>query len=241
MIVRMVEQARLSVRGEAVRTVAPDYVRLHCSLGVTADSKSDALAGVRAVQQRVVGALGDIGGVVLTVASGRGALTWSMGAVGTYEEHDFNKVSGGHGPTGRVVASGTVVITARDMGLLADLAGALAAVDRLNVDHVSWHVDGDNPAWREVRSDAIAAAIDKGRDYAAALGGAVTKVEHVADPGLLGSGDGPSAHAVPLGFAARASAETSAGGTDTPSLDPVPQEIRAVVEARLVAEVAPLR
>ena len=237
----MVEHATLSVRGEAQRTVAPDYVRLQCGLGVTADSKPDALAGARAVQQRLVGALSDLGGVVLTVASRHSALTWSMGAVSTYEEHGVDD-KGRHGPTGRVVANGTVVITARDMGLLADLAGALAAVDRLNVDQVSWHVDSDNVAWREVRSDAIAAAIGKGRDYAAALGGTVTKVEHVADPGLLGSDDARSTgQPVSPAFAARAGSEASAGAGDTPSLDPVPLEIHAVVEARLLAEVAPLR
>lgn len=236
----MVEQARLSVRGEAHRTVAPDYVTLHCELSVMADSKQDALAGARAVQQRLVGALSDIGGVALTVASRRSGLTWSMGAVGTHEEHDFDKTTGRHGPTGRFVASGTVVITARDMAKLSHLATAVASVDRLDLGHVSWHVDSDNAAWREVRADAIAAAIDKGRDYAAALGGAVTRVEHVADPGLLSSGDEPStARTVSLAFAA-ASSEASAGGSDTPALDPVPQEIHAVVEARLVAEIAPL-
>jgi uncharacterized protein YggE len=241
MIVRMVEQAILSVRGEARRTIAPDYLRVQCGLGVTADSKVDALARVRAAQQRLTGSLTDLGGAVLTMESRRSALTWSMGSVGTHEEHDFDKRTGHHGPTGRVVANGIVVITARDMALLTNLAGALASVDQLHVDQMSWHVDSDNPAWREVRADAIAAAIVKGRDYAAALGGTVTKVEHVADAGLLSPGAGhPDTRAVSLGFAVAASADASGGTTDTPSLDPVPQEINAVVEARLVAEVAPL-
>src|SRR4051794_36571633 len=126
MILPMVEQARLSVRGEARRTIASDYVTMHCGLGVTAGSKLDALAGVRAAQQRLIGALADVGGVVLTVESRRSALTWSMGAVQTYEEHDLDKMTGRHGATGRVVANASVVITARDMALLPRLAGAVA-------------------------------------------------------------------------------------------------------------------
>ena len=241
MIVGMVEQAVLSVRGEARLTVPPDFVRLHCDVRVTAGSKVDALAGVRAAQQRLTGALTDLGGVVLTVESRRSALTWSMGSVGSHEEHDFDEMTGRHGPTGRVMANGAVVITARDLAVLTGVAGALASVEHLHVEHVSWHVDSDNPAWREVRADAIAAAIDKGRDYAAALGGTVTRVEHVADAGLLGAGGEDSvAHAVSLGFASPASAEGALGPGDTPALDPVPQELHAVVEARLAADVAPL-
>ncbi|HEX7993494.1 MAG TPA: hypothetical protein VF506_06190 [Streptosporangiaceae bacterium] len=45
------------------------------------------------------------------------------------------------------------------------------------------------PAWREVRAAAIRDAIAKGRDYAAALGGGLRAVEHIADPGFL-AGDG---------------------------------------------------
>jgi uncharacterized protein YggE len=175
--------------------------------------------------------------VVLSVDSRNSALTWSMGAVSTHEQQDFDKMTDVTARPDGVVATGAVLITTRDMSLLADLAGVVASVDPLHVDLVTWHVDNENPAWREIRADAIAAAIVKGRDYAAALGGAVTKVEHVADPGLLSSGDGHSAIRAFQHSAAAVGAETD---TDTPLLDPVPQEIVAVVEARLVAEVAPL-
>ena len=241
MIVSVADRAMLSVRGEAQRTVSPDYVTLQSQLTLTAGSKVDALAAVRAAQQRLIGELSGMGGVVLSVESRRTPLTWSMGSTGTHEEHDFDRRTGNHGPTGRLVANGSVVITARDMGLLANLGVALARVEQLHVEYVGWHVDSDNAAWREVRADAIAAAISKARDYAAALGGAVTSVEHVADVGLLTSGAGEIegrriAHPVAL----MASAEGFDGAGDAPSLDPVPQEIHAVVEARLVAEIAPL-
>jgi uncharacterized protein YggE len=240
MIGPMAQQTVLSVRGEARRTIAPDYAVLHCALSATAGSKPDALAQLRAAQHALIGSLTGLGGVPLTVESRRSALTWSVGSVATHDEHDVDKATGRHGPTGRVIANAAVVITARDMTLLKGVGEALASVERLNVDGVSWHVDADNEQWRGVRADAIAAAIDKGRDYALALGGTVRRVEHVADAGLLGSGDAPAGHEMSFGLAASARSAEFGGPAGTPSLDPVPQEIQAVVEARLIAEVEPL-
>jgi hypothetical protein len=58
-------------------------------------------------------------------------------------------------------------------------------------------------------------------------------VAHIADAGLLGSDSSP--------FTARSGVAFAAGGvgggeSDPPSLDPVPQELTAVIEARLVAD-----
>jgi hypothetical protein len=74
------------------------------------------------------------------------------------------------------------------------------------------------------------AAIDKGRDYAAALGVSVLEVLQVADAGLL---DGDARH---MGTGHALSAMFAGGGpADTPSLDPEPQELTATVDARLRA------
>ena len=50
-----------------------------------------------------------------------------------------------------------------------------------------------------MRAAAIHAAIAKGRDYAAALGGQLRTVEHIADPWLVGGGqlDGGGQHWAP--------------------------------------------
>ena len=97
---------------------------------------------------------------------------------------------------------------------------------------VSWHVDWDNPAWSDVRAAAVQAAIAKGRDYAAALGGSLRGVEHIADAGLLGGGNPESG----LTGVRAARAAGSGAESDTPSLDPVPQELAAIVEARFTAD-----
>lgn len=106
----------------------------------------------------------------------------------------------------------------------------------LDVHGTSWEVDADNAGWTLVRTEAIHAAIAKGRDYATALGASLDRVEHVADVGLLGGGgDGSGmAFARPVAVMARG-AKSSAGRPDTPSLDPVPQELTASIDARFVA------
>ena len=83
-----------------------------------------------------------------------------------------------------------------------------------------------------VRDFGLLAAIRKGRDYAAALGGSLRSVEHIADVGLLGGGE-----ATQYRSAGGRRAMSASGGRepDTPSLDPVPQELTATIEARFIA------
>jgi len=83
-----------------------------------------------------------------------------------------------------------------------------------------------------VRADAIQAALLKGRDYAAALGGTVVKVEHVADAGLL-SGD-RSGRIQMTNYGASSRSLSAASGEDL-SLDPPPQILSATIEARFAA------
>lgn len=115
--------------------------------------------------------------------------------------------------------------------MLQALGAVLARLEAFNLNGVSWYVDDDNPAWPSVRTAAMEAALRKARDYASALGGSLVSVEHVADVGLLaGSGEGPRVFREMAGRAA--SARGPVDGVEAPSLDPVPQEITAVVEAR---------
>lgn len=235
------EQTVLSVRGEAERTVSPDYATVHSSLRGAGPSKAEALALVRETQDAVTGALGGLGGSALTIDTRRAPLAWSVGHVNTYPVRKLDKETGRSRRTGGVRATASLLVVARDLTLLDRVAQVLAQQARLHIGGIGWGVDDDNPEWRSVRADAIAAAIAKGRDYAVALGGAVRSVQHIADAGLL-SADPAGAH-----MSARASSEAVAlassgsGSPRTPSLDPVPQQLRAVIEARLVAEVPALK
>ncbi len=227
----------ISVRGDAEQVVAPDAAVLRCALRAVAPVKADALQQAAAAQAVLLDDLAALGGVPLRPESMREPLAWSVQSATTEPEFDFDEMTG-HRPTGNVVAVISVVINMRDFAQLADLDAALARHEALSVHSVSWHVDADNAAWPAVRAEAIDVAMARGRDYAAALGGTLMRVEHIADAGLLGESYGASGHD------SRQSGHrlSFAGGDEagTPSLDPVPQQLMAVIEARFTASVPAL-
>ncbi|HZV25283.1 MAG TPA: SIMPL domain-containing protein [Acidothermaceae bacterium] len=89
-----------------------------------------------------------------------------------------------------VTATVDIQIAVRDFDLLEVLGAHLSTHEDLHIHGVSWRVDADNSGWANVRAAAIHAAIDKGRDYAAALGVSLVDVLHVADAGLLDGNPG---------------------------------------------------
>jgi uncharacterized protein YggE len=215
----------LSVRAEARQLVGPDYAVLDGMFEHTAGSKAEAVGSVTASLDRLTADLVALGGVPFDEATGRRPLTWSAYSSTTREESYHDKETGLLQRTGQVTATVALQVTLRDLDRLDDLSDLLAAHPGLNVYGMTWHVDWDNPAWPQVRAAAIGAALGKARDYAAALGATLRHVEHIADAGLLG-GDTAS-HVV----ASRAS-RARAGQSGTPSLNPVPQELTATIEAR---------
>ncbi len=198
-----------------------------------AESTGAATSQVRAVLAGVLVGLGDLGGQVLTMHSTRAALAWSVQSMQTQPEYAHNKTTGESGPTGRYESTITLQVLVRDFALLERVSAAMTSEDAVRVHSVSWSVDEDNGEWAQVRADAIRAALLKGQDYAAALGGRIIRVDHVADAGLLGCDSG--------GWATRTrgvalSAMGSSG--EGVSLDPVPQVLHATIEARFTAEVS---
>jgi uncharacterized protein YggE len=222
----------LSVRADARQTVAPDSATLTGVIATAQESRPDALRVAARELEQLTAGLAALGGVALGPQSGRRPLTWSARSATTHAERDHDEQTGQYELTGRVTASVAVVITVRDFGLLDATGAVLAGQPALSVHDVTWAADWDNPAWPAVRAAAIQAAIRKGRDYAAALGGSLDRVEHIADAGLLGGADSSS-----FQFTSTSGAAMRAGGDggDAPSLDPVPQELTAVIEARFTA------
>jgi uncharacterized protein len=223
----------LSVRGEARRPVSPDSAIVAATIACSRGSKPEALRAAAAELDSLTAGLAAQGGVALGAGTGRHPLTWSAQSATTHVEHAYDDKTGRHQPTGQVTAAVAVVITVRAFGLLDALGALLAAHEPISVHNVSWQVDWDNPAWPDVRAAAIRAAIRKARDYATALGGSLRTVEHVADAGLL---DGDSAQPRFTGASKMAHVAAAVGGEpDAPSLDPVPQELVAIIEARFTA------
>jgi uncharacterized protein len=222
----------LSVRGVAHRTVAPDSAAIYAAVETIAESKAAALAQAGEAVDLITADLRDLGGRAQDAESGRHPLTWSSRIVATHPEQQHNFDKQRTELTGRIQAHVALHLTVRDFDLLDPVGDRLARHEMFNIHGVNWSVDDDNPAWPLVRAEAIHAAIRQGRDYAAALGCTLAEIEHVADAGLLG-GDGGSGHSgrVTMAAAARLSGDPGGG----PSLDPVPQELSATIEARFRA------
>ncbi len=219
----------LSVSAEARQLVAPDYAVLDGLIEHTARSKAEALRSVTASLARLTADLAARGAVPFDEGAGRRPLTWSAHSSATREERYHDKETGRAERSGQVTATVALRVTVRDLDTLDDLSGVLAAHPSLNVHGVMWHVDWDNPAWPQVRTAAIGAAIHKARDYAAALGAMLRQVEHIADAGLLG---GDTAPYQPGRMVARKGFSASVEQPGTPALNPVPQELIATIEAR---------
>ena len=224
----------LSVRGEARRMVAPDQAQVDVTVEVSRGSKAEAARVAAAGLDGLTADLAALGGVTLEAGTGHRPLTWSAQSMTTYAERAHDQDTGQYQPTGQVTAEVAVVVAVRSFELLDAIGAVLAGRETVTVQRVSWHVDWDNPAWPLVRADAIQAAISKGRDYAAALGGTLRSVEHIADAGLLG-GD-TSQWRFTGGRVTAQAASRGAAGPDAPSLDPVPQELAAIIEARFTAD-----
>jgi uncharacterized protein YggE len=226
------EGAVLTVRGEATRRVAPDAGVLTGSIVCIESSVAAAMAAAAAAQGRLTDDLAGLGGVPLTLETERSPLTWSAFSMSTQAESKYDARTNRQEETGRFIATVRLRVTARDLSRLKDLSSVLARHDALEIQRVYWEVDDENPGWSVVRRDAIHAAVRRAHDYAGALGASLVRVEQVADIGLLEEGAPTrSRGAEPMALASLA-APGRQDEADAPTLDPVPQELWAVIEAR---------
>jgi uncharacterized protein len=229
--------AVLSVRADARLEVPPDEATLAYAVRAVADDKAAALRALGGRLEAATEALRDLGGVVREAGDERRPLAWLVTSTHSEPERRWEQRAERWVDTGRITASATLVVAVRDFALIDEVGNALATLEHVHMRTVDWSVDHDNPGWAQVRAAAVDAALAKARHYAAALGGSVLALEHLADVGLLG--DGAARHSRhEVAFAA--AAPDSGDDQDGPSLDPVPQELHAAIEARLTASVPPL-
>jgi uncharacterized protein YggE len=224
----------ISVRGEATTRVEPDQATLLGGIRIAGREKSAVLAEAAAALEAVESDLALLDGVVATPSTARVPLAWLASSATSYEEMRWNERAEEEQPTGRVIGTVDVEIRVRDFALLDRVADRLTVHPTMHVHHTGWSVDDDNPAWPRVRADAIRAALHRARDYAAALGGSVARVEQIADAGLLEGAD----QSVRLFGGARAVASSMESAS--PRLTPQPQVLQAAIDARVVASVPDL-
>ncbi|MEV0563334.1 SIMPL domain-containing protein [Dactylosporangium sp. NPDC050588] len=123
--------------------------------------------------------------------------------------------------------STTVVV--KDFAALGEMLLTVANQDQTHVHGPMWSLRPDSPVFKEVRRDAVADAIVRGKEYADALGAQVVDLLELSDPGLS---RGSESFAQFQAYDAGAMKRASYGGPAPLELDPQRQRVRAEVEAR---------
>ncbi|HEX6968277.1 MAG TPA: SIMPL domain-containing protein [Micromonosporaceae bacterium] len=204
----MIDGPVVAVRGEVVREVPPELAVF--SVTVLARDKErravlDRLTERAAAVRDLVDSYGD---AVERRETGSLYVRPELKRAG-------ERVSAYHGQV-------TVTVTVTDFTVLAELMLRLADQDQVNVSGPWWQLRPDSPVHREARRAAIAAAVQRAREYADAIGARVTGLLQVTDVGMADQ---------PMTLLGTARMEMG-GGPPQLDLDPQQQTVRAGVEAR---------
>jgi uncharacterized protein len=202
----------VAVRGESVREVDPEIATFSVTVAARDRNRSEAFQRLAARVE-----------AVRTLLDGYAEAVEKRETSGLYvrpeNKRTGEKVSGYSG-------SVTTTVTVADFTALGELMLRLADQDQTTVAGPWWGVRPDSPVHREARHAAIRDAIERGREYADALGARVTGLVELADGGLTAQ---PVARVQMLAYR---SAVPDAGGPPALDLDPQRQTITGTVEAR---------
>jgi uncharacterized protein len=115
----------------------------------------------------------------------------------------------------------TTTVTVTDFEGLGELFLSLAALDQVTVAGPWWQLKPGSRAGAEVRKDAIDDALNRAREYAAAVGARVDRLVEIADEGAGGGALPP--------MMMRGAAFKGAEDAASLQLDPQPQTVQASV------------
>ena len=215
----MSDEPLLSVRGEAVLEVDPEVA----TVGVTIVAQdADRAKALRLLDER-----GRANDAVLDGFRDAIARTETAG-VRVSPQFRSGK------PRERIVGYVAVLrttLSVSDFSRLGELIARLADQDLTEVGGPWWSLRPDTTAHRDARSAAIRDALQRARDYAAAVGSELVALVELADSQLLS--DGARQEAVYM--SARAAGPARGGGAPeelTFDIVPAKQVVRASVEAR---------
>ena len=204
----MVEQPAVVVRGEAVREVPPELARFAVTVSARDKDRQTALTRLteRAAALRVI--IEGYGEVIERRETGGVQLHPELKRLG-------EKVAA---YTGSV----TTIVTVSDFTVLGDLLLRLGNQDQTSVAGPWWQLRPGSAAGAEVRQAAVADALDRAREYAAAVGARLDRLVEIVDEG---PGGGPVMRAA----YSLAGAPAEALELD---LDPQQQTVHAAVRMR---------
>ena len=126
-----------------------------------------------------------------------------------------------------------VRIVVKDFTVLGEMVTRIADAEGRSVDGPFWSLRRDSEVHRRARAEAVGEAVQRAREYAAALGSQLTALLELADTGLS-AGGAPAQHGRAM-YAMAASAGDTAGPPPALDLEPTRQTVYAAVEARFSA------
>jgi hypothetical protein len=207
----MAEQPTIVVRGEAYREVPPEQAVF--SVTVTARDRD---------REAVLARLTERAAELRAVLDGYPEAIERRETSGVQVYPDLKRGSE------RVVAytaSAGTTVTVSDFGVLGELLLRLARLEQAVVAGPWWQLRPGSKAGADVRRTAIAEALARAREYAAAVGARIDRLVEIADEGAGGGGSQPMMRAAAFG-----AAEDSSGRLE---LDPQQQTVHASVIVRV--------
>jgi hypothetical protein len=199
------------VRGEAVREIPPDLATLSVTVFARDRDRQAALARLAERSAAIRAVLDGFAEAVERLETGGVSLRPELKRTG-------ERVSAYAGSV-----TTTVVVT--DFTVLGDLLLRLADQAQTSVTGPWWTLRPGSRAGAEVRQAAITDALDRAREYAAAVGARLDRLLEIADEGTGGGAAGMMRQA----FGMAAVADTSAVELD---VDPQLQTVSASVLVR---------
>jgi uncharacterized protein len=197
------------VRGEAVVLVDPEVADVGVTVRTRARDRQTALERCTARQAEVAAVVAGFGDVV--------ERSETTGVSVHVEVRDRRA-------PGEPVASVHTQLTLARTDVVGELVVALGRLDDVTVSGPGWRLRPDSPAHEQARLDAVADAIRRARQYAAAFGAQLTALLQVSDVGHAGYG---------IQVAGAMDSMARFESSDIPlDLTPARQEVRGAVEVR---------
>ncbi|MCY0935310.1 SIMPL domain-containing protein [Streptomyces sp. H34-S4] len=214
------EVPRVAVRGEATLEVDPEIARIGITVSARGTDRRTALEDLTRRNNAVLDLVKSYGDPVEKLETGAFSITPELAR---------------HGRGERIRAyHGRVHLTAElnDFTTLGELTTRLADLELTQVDGPWWALRPTSPAHGEARRQAVLEAVQRAREYAAALGSDLAALVELAD---LGAENAPATF---RGAASGAGMQTLAfsaqedAGTPALDLEPQRQTVYAQVNAR---------
>ncbi|MER5483859.1 MULTISPECIES: SIMPL domain-containing protein [unclassified Streptomyces] len=212
------EVPRVAVRGEATLEVDPEIARIGITVSARGTDRRTALEDLTRRNNAVLDLVKSYGDPVEKLETGAFSITPELTR---------------HGRGERIRAyHGRVHLTAElnDFTTLGELTTRLADLELTQVDGPWWALRPTSPAHGEARRQAVLEAVQRAREYAAALGADLAALVELAD---LGAENAPAPfHAAGAGMRTMAFSTAEDAGAPALDLEPQRQTVYAQVNAR---------